>query len=128
MRRDITDYVRKCSTCQQVKFEHRKPEGLLKPLDIPEWKWESIAMDFVEGLPLTRRGHNSIWVIIDRLTKSGHFIPMRKDLSVASWVRSTWIVLFDTMVHHQRSFQINELSLLPVCGRVCSVHLALSKC
>ena len=82
MRRDIADYVRKYDTCQQVKFEHRKPGGLLKPLDILEWKWDNISIDFVEGLPLTKRNHNSIWVIMDRLTKVGHFIPTRNDLSV----------------------------------------------
>lgn len=64
-------------TCQLVKAEHQKPLGLLQPLKIPEWKWEHITMDFVSGLPRTSRSNNAIWDIVDRLTKSTHFIPMR---------------------------------------------------
>ena len=82
MRREIATYVSKCLICQQVKFEHRKPGGLLQPLEIPEWKWEGIAMDFVEGLPNTPTKKNQIWVVCDRLTKSAHFIATRKDYSV----------------------------------------------
>ena len=63
-------------------MEHRKTAGLLNPLPIPEWKWESISMDFVDGLPTTPRKHNVIWVVVDRLTKSAHFVPVRKDNSV----------------------------------------------
>jgi len=77
MRTDVAEYVSRCFTCQQVKAEHRRPGGLLHPLPIPEWKWESISMDFITGLPRTRRGHDSIWVIVDRLTKSAHFLPVR---------------------------------------------------
>ena len=54
-----------------------KPVGLLQPLSVPEWKWEEISMDFITGLPTTRKGNDSIWVIIDRLTKSAHFVPMK---------------------------------------------------
>ena len=82
MHRDIVDYMRKCDTCQQVKFEHRKLSGLLRHLKIPKWKWDHISMDFVEGLPNTKRNHNSIWVIVDRLRKLAHFIPIHKDNSV----------------------------------------------
>ena len=60
-----------------MKIEHQKPGGLLKPLPIPEWKWEHITMDFVVGLPRYSRGKDAIWVIVDRLTKSAHFLPMR---------------------------------------------------
>ena len=67
MRRGIDKYVSQCEICQQVKFEHRKSGGLLQPLEIPEWKWEGIAMDFIDGLPLTPKKHNSIWVVADRL-------------------------------------------------------------
>ena len=53
-----------------------KPAGLLQPLSIPGWKWEEISMDFIAGLPMTQQGHDSIWVIVDRLTKSAHFVPV----------------------------------------------------
>ena len=74
MKRDVADYVSKCLTCQQVKAEHRRPPGLLQPLPIPEWKWEHITMDFIVGLPKSQQGHDAIWVVVDRLTKSAHFI------------------------------------------------------
>ena len=82
MKRDVTEYVSKCLTCQQVKAEHRVPTSLLNPLPIPQWKWDNIAMDFVSGFPLMHQKHDSIWVIIDRLTKSAHFIPVRIDYSM----------------------------------------------
>ena len=69
MKRDVAEFVQKCLTCQQVKAEHQKPAGLLQPLEIPQWKWEQITMDFVSGLPKTTAGHDSVWVIVDRLTK-----------------------------------------------------------
>ncbi|XP_075499226.1 uncharacterized protein LOC142537607 [Primulina tabacum] len=61
----------------QVKILHQRPAGTLQSLPIPQWKWEHITMDFVPGLPRTRKGYNSIWVIIDRLTKSAHFLPVK---------------------------------------------------
>jgi hypothetical protein len=69
--------VAKYSICQQVKVEHRKPAGLLQPLPIPEWKWEMITMDFVSGLPRGNRGNDAISVIMDRLTKSALFLPLK---------------------------------------------------
>ena len=77
MKRDVTEYVSKCLTCQQVKAEHQVPSGLLNPILVPQWKWDNIAMDFVSGLPLTQRKNDSIWVIVDRLIKLAHFIPVR---------------------------------------------------
>ena len=79
MKRDIADFVSRCLTCQKVKIEHQKPSGSLQPLPIPEWKWENIAMDFVTGLPRTQSGCDTIWVIVDRLTKSAHFLPTKID-------------------------------------------------
>ncbi len=76
MKKDISSLVASCETCQQVKVEHQKPGGKLQSLPIPERKWGSISMDFVVGMPLTRRRHNAIWVIVDRLTKAAHFLPM----------------------------------------------------
>ena len=69
MKKEIVDFVSRCLTCQQVKPEHQKPAGKIQPLPIPVWKWDKITMDFVTGLPRTRRQHNAIWVIVDRLTK-----------------------------------------------------------
>ncbi|KAL4280893.1 hypothetical protein GQ457_03G018320 [Hibiscus cannabinus] len=80
MKVDISNYVSRCLTCQKVKAEHRAPTGLLQPLKFPQWKWERITMDFVTGLPITPRKNDSVWVIVDRLTKSAHFIPVRKSL------------------------------------------------
>ncbi|KAK2395499.1 hypothetical protein QL285_057235 [Trifolium repens] len=77
MKKDVAEYVASCLTCQKVKIEHQRPAGMLQSLDIPEWKWDSISMDFITGLPKTRRKHDSIWVIVDRLTKSAHFLPVR---------------------------------------------------
>ena len=82
MKIDVTKYVSKCLTCQQVKAEYQVPSGLLNPIPISQWKWDNIAMDFVSGLPLTQKKHDSVWVIIDRLIKSAHFIPIRIDYSM----------------------------------------------
>ena len=77
MRVDIAKYVASCGICQKVKPEHQRPPGLLKPLEITMWKWENITMDFVVGLPRSPKGKDAIWVVIDRLTKVAHFIPMK---------------------------------------------------
>ena len=77
MKRDIAVYVSECAVCQQVKIEHQRPSGLLQPLEIPVWKWDSISMDFAVGLPRTQGGYDSIWVIVDRLTKSAHFLAVK---------------------------------------------------
>jgi hypothetical protein len=69
--------VAKCDVCQRVKVEHQRLAGLLHPLKIPEWKWEENGMDFIVGLPRTPAGYDSIWVIVDRLTKVAHFISVR---------------------------------------------------
>nr|GEW71247.1 putative nucleotidyltransferase, ribonuclease H [Tanacetum cinerariifolium] len=66
-----------------VKIEHQRASVLLQQLDIPVWKWDEISMDFVTGLPQTQRRHDAIWVVVDRLTKSAHFLPIRKDYSVS---------------------------------------------
>ena len=82
MKKDISEYVSKCLTCQQVKDEHQVPSGLLNPLPIPYRKWDNITMDFVSCFPLTQRKHDAVWVIVDRLTKSAHFLPIRLDYSM----------------------------------------------
>ncbi|GJV55482.1 putative reverse transcriptase domain-containing protein [Tanacetum coccineum] len=78
-KKDIAVYVSRCLTCLKVKAEHQRPSGLLQQPEIPEWKWERIAMEFVTKLPRTSSRHDAIWVIVDRLTKSAHFLPMRED-------------------------------------------------
>jgi len=76
MKREIAEYVDRCLTCQRVKVKHQRPVGELRPLEIPTWKWDSISMDFIRGLPLSASKKNAIWVIVDRFTKSAHFIPI----------------------------------------------------
>ena len=82
MKKEIASFVSKCLTCQQVKAEHQKPAGKIQLLPIPIWKWEKITMDFVTGFPRTRRQHDAIWVIVDRLTKSAHFLPINVEDSL----------------------------------------------
>ena len=82
MKREIARYVAECDVCQRMKAEHLKPAGTLQPLPIPSWKWKNISMDFITGLPRTLHGYNSIWVIVDRLTKSAHFLPVRDRYTV----------------------------------------------
>nr|GEY94488.1 reverse transcriptase domain-containing protein [Tanacetum cinerariifolium] len=82
MKADIATYVSKCLTCLRVKAEHQKPSGLLVQPEIPQWKWDNITMDFITKLPRTSSGYDTIWVIVDRLTKSAHFLPMREDDSM----------------------------------------------
>jgi hypothetical protein len=76
MKRKVARYVSECDTCWKVKAGYIKPGGLLQPLSIPQWKWDDISMDFIVGLPLMARKFDSIWVIVDQLSKSAHFIPV----------------------------------------------------
>jgi hypothetical protein len=85
MKQEIAKYVSECDTYQRVKADHLRPAGNLQPLSIPAWKWEDICMDFIVGLPRTSCGYNSIWVIVDRLTKSAHFIPVATTYRVGQY-------------------------------------------
>ena len=87
MKKDIAEYVSKCLVCQQVKAPRQKNAGLLQPLSIPEWKWENIAMDFIVGLPKTLKGYTVIWVVVDHLTKSAHFLPGKATYTVDNWAQ-----------------------------------------
>ncbi|GJW31146.1 putative reverse transcriptase domain-containing protein [Tanacetum coccineum] len=78
MKANIATYVSKCLTCAKVKAEHQRPLGLLVQPEIPQWKWDNIMMDFVTKLPKSSQGYDTIWVIVDRLTKSAIFMPMRE--------------------------------------------------
>ncbi|GJX36924.1 putative reverse transcriptase domain-containing protein [Tanacetum coccineum] len=75
---NIVTYIRKCLTCAKVNAEHQRPSGLLVQPNIPQWKWDNITMDFVMKLPKSSQGYDIIWVIVDRLTKSAIFVPMRE--------------------------------------------------
>jgi hypothetical protein len=77
MKREITEYIARCMECQKVKAEHRHPTGLLQPFPIPEWKWEVVTMDFMMGFPRKGKLHYSIMVVVDKLTKDTHFIPLK---------------------------------------------------
>ena len=79
--RDITEFMSKCLTCQQVKLKHQGPSGLLQQLPIPEWKWDMIVMGGVNGLLRTSSGYDAIWVIINRLMKIAHFLLIKKTYS-----------------------------------------------
>lgn len=77
MKADVARFVATCLTCQQVKAEHQRPGGSLQPLPIPGWKWETFTMDFMTGLPTSVKRNDTIWVIVDHLTKSAHFLPVQ---------------------------------------------------
>jgi hypothetical protein len=81
MKRDVVKYVALCDTCQRVKAKHQGLAGLRQPLKIPKWKWEEIRMDFIVGLPHTQARYDSIWVIVDCLTKVAHFILVKTTYS-----------------------------------------------
>ncbi|GKB39399.1 putative reverse transcriptase domain-containing protein [Tanacetum coccineum] len=87
MKKDIAEYVSKCLTCLKVKAKHQRPFGLLQQPEIPVWKWEGIAIDFVIKLPRTSSELDTIWVIVDRLTKSAHFLPMLEDYKMERLAR-----------------------------------------
>jgi hypothetical protein len=87
MKIEIVRYIAKCDTCQRVKAVHLKSAEELQPLPIPAWKWEDISMDFIVSLPKTSRGFDSIWVIVDRLTKSAHFLPIKIEHSAMVYAK-----------------------------------------
>jgi hypothetical protein len=86
LKRDVATHVAMCVVCQRVKAEHERQARLLYPLKIPELKWEEVSMDFITGLPRTSKGYDSIWVIVDRLIKVAHFIPVKTTYKVSQLV------------------------------------------
>jgi hypothetical protein len=86
MKREVAHYVSECDTCRKVKADYINPGGLLQPLSIPEWKWDDISMDFIVGLLTMARKFDLIWVIVDRLSKSAHFIPLNTNYRVQKYV------------------------------------------
>ena len=87
MKRHVGDLFRRCLTCQQVKADHQKPAGLLQPLEVAEWKLENVTMDFMTHFPWTPRRHDAVWVIVDRLTKSAHFLTVRMTCTLEEFYR-----------------------------------------
>jgi hypothetical protein len=85
MKREAARYVSECDTCQKVKADYMKPGGLLQPLSIPDWKWDDISIDFIVGLPMTAHKFDSIWVIVDRLSKSAHFTLVNTNYKVQKY-------------------------------------------
>jgi hypothetical protein len=87
MMREATHYVSKCDTCRKVKTDYIKPGGLLQPLGITEWKWDNISTYFIVVLSMTAHKFDSIWVIVDRLSKSAHFIPVNTNYKVQRYLK-----------------------------------------
>ena len=86
MKYEVAEYIARCLDCQQVKTKHQHPAGLLQPLPIPSWKWEIISLDFITGLPRNQNHNDSIMVVVDKLSKAAHFIPVKtthKDANIA---------------------------------------------
>ena len=83
MKCDVAHFVSQCDVCRRVKAQHQKPAGLLQPLEVPEWKWDHIEMDFVTGFPRSQKGNNSIFVVIDYLSKVAHFLHVKETISAA---------------------------------------------
>ncbi|KAA0054091.1 pol protein [Cucumis melo var. makuwa] len=104
MKREVADFVSRCLVCQQVKAPRQRPAGLLQPLSVPGWKWESVSMDFITGLPKTLNGYTVIWVVVDRLTKSAHFVPGK-----STYTASTRLD-FSTAFHPQTDGQTERLN------------------
>ncbi|WMV09223.1 hypothetical protein MTR67_002608 [Solanum verrucosum] len=85
IKKDIMEFMAKCPNCQQVKVKHQKSKGLSQDISIPTWKWEDLNMDFIVGLRRTRRQHDSIWVIVDQMTKLAHFITVKVSYSAEEY-------------------------------------------
>jgi len=108
MKQDVARYVSSCLTCQKAKTKHQRPGGMLQQLEIPEWKWDSIVMDFVTHLPRTVRNHDAIWVIIERLTKSAHFLAVNLMMSMAKLAQ---LYISEIMKLAQLMVSVMELSV-----------------
>ena len=87
MKKHVEDFIRRCLTCQLIKVDHHRLKGLLQPLEVAEWKWEHITMDFMTNLPWTSQKPNVVWVIVDRLTKSTHFLAVRMTFTLEELCR-----------------------------------------
>jgi hypothetical protein len=86
MKKEVVDFIARCLECQKVKDEQKHPIGLLQPFPIPEWKWEVVTMDFITKIPRTIKKHDFIMVVVEKLTKSSHFILVKSTHKVANIV------------------------------------------
>ena len=84
MKTELAEYIARCFECQQGRIEHQHPAGLLQPLPIPSWKWEIISLDFITGLPRNQNQNDSIMVVVDKLSKVSHFIPVKTTYKAAN--------------------------------------------
>jgi hypothetical protein len=119
MKREIAKYVSEYDICQRLKANHLKTAGILQPLPIPSWKWEDISMDFIVGLPNTSLRHDSIWVIVDCLTKTAHFLPVHTTYNAKKYAE----IYLDQIVH---LYGVVEPNLLLGSGSNFNMHLELS--
>ena len=87
MKKNIAEFVAQCPNCQQVKVEHQKPEGYMQRIKLPIWKWDIINMDFVTGLPRLFQNFDSIWVIVEKLTKAAHFSQVKTTYTAEEYAR-----------------------------------------
>src|SRR3954469_12941302 len=83
MKRDIARFVAECDVCRCIQAEHQRPAGTLQHMPIPEWKWDKVSMDFITGFPKSQKGNNAIFVVIDRLLKVSHFLPVRESITAS---------------------------------------------
>ncbi|KAD3640313.1 hypothetical protein E3N88_29536 [Mikania micrantha] len=97
MKSDIATYVSKCLTCSKVKAEYQKPSGLLQQPEIPVWNCKQISMNFIPKLPKTASGYDIIWVIVDRFTKSSHFLLIKETNKLDTLTR---IYLKEVVIGH----------------------------
>ncbi|GJV77310.1 reverse transcriptase domain-containing protein [Tanacetum coccineum] len=115
MKANIATYVSKCLTYDKVKAEHQRPSGLLVQPEIPQWKWDNIMMDFITKLPMSSQGYVTIWVIVDRLTKSTIFVPIRETDPIEKLAR---MYLKEVVTRH-------EISVLIIFDRDPSYHASI---
>jgi hypothetical protein len=118
LKRDVAAHVAMCDACQRVKAKHLRPAGLLHPMMIPEWKWEEIGMDITTGLPRTSKRYDSIWVIVDKLTKVVHFIPVKTTYKVPQLTELYMARIVSLHGYRRRLFRIEDHGLPPEFGKV----------
>jgi hypothetical protein len=125
MKREIVEYVAICSSCEMIKAEHQRLAGLLWSLQIPQWKWDEIGTDFIVGLSRTRVGYDSIWVVVDRLTKVAHFISVKTTYNSAVLAKLICLELYACMVFPRRYYQTEVPNSLHTFGSSCMKLWAL---
>ncbi|GJW92705.1 putative reverse transcriptase domain-containing protein [Tanacetum coccineum] len=109
MKKDMVTYVSKCLNCLKVKAEHQRPSGLLQRSKMPGWKWDIIIMDFITKWPRSSSGHDSIWIIVDRLTKLAYFLTIREDYKMERLAR----LYIDEMAKHKRPSGLLQQPKMP---------------